>query len=134
MDGYRESMTAPRLFNHLYILATIALAVYSQMIIRWRVGLAGGLPAGLGGKVVFLWSVLAQPWTISAIVATFLSGCCWMLAMSKFEISYAYPWVSLNFVLVLVLAALIFHETLTPWKIAGCLFIILGVCCISRSS
>lgn len=120
--------------NHAYILATIALAVYSQMIMRWRVGLAGTLPGGFAGKITFIWSVLAQPWTISAIVATFLSGCCWMLAMSKFEISYAYPWVSLNFVLVILLAMLFFNETLSPWKIVGCLFIIAGIFCVSRGS
>ena len=127
-------MSTSRLFNHIYILASIGFATYSQMVFRWRVGLAGELPENTYGKLLFVWRILIDPWGVSAIFATFLSGCLWMLAMSKFEVSYAYPWVSLNFVLILILAALFFHEAITPLKILGCLFICAGVFCISRSA
>jgi hypothetical protein len=34
-------------------------------------------------------------------------------ALTKFELSYAYPFMSLAFVLVLLSSALLFHETVT---------------------
>ena len=57
---------------------------------------------------------------------------CWLAAMTKFELSYAYPFMSLAFVLVLVLSALLFHEALTTAKILGVLLIIAGIIVGSR--
>ena len=39
--------------------------------------------------------------------------------MAKFELSHAYPFMSLNFVLVLLLAGLLFHEPLSTPKVVG---------------
>ena len=50
-----------------------------------------------------------------------------MAAMTKFEISHAYPFMSLNFVLVLLLSAVFFNETITLLKVAGLALIILGI-------
>ena len=52
--------------------------------------------------------------------------------MTKFELSYAYPFMSLAFVLVLVLSAVLFHEPLTVPKILGVLLIIIGIVVGSR--
>jgi multidrug transporter EmrE-like cation transporter len=48
-----------------------------------------------------------------------------MAAMTKFDLSYAYPFMSLNFVLVLMLSAFFFGEPITPSKLIG-LFLIIG--------
>lgn len=47
--------------------------------------------------------------------------------MSKFDLSFAYPFMSLSFVLVLALSVLLFGETLTLGKVVGITFIIIGV-------
>jgi multidrug transporter EmrE-like cation transporter len=110
----------------------LAFSVYSQLIIRRQVGRAGALPEGAEGKALFILHLLLNPWVMTAIAATLLSGISWMLAMTKFEISYAYPWVSLNFALMLMFGVLLFGESLSLSKILGTLMIMGGIAIVAR--
>jgi len=118
--------------DHLYIFMTILLTVYSQIVMRWQVVLAGQLPADLNGKILFILRLLINPWVVTGIVATFFSGIAWMLAMTKFEISYAFPFVSLNFVLVLGISALMLNEPFTLAKALGTTLVVLGIVVLSK--
>lgn len=99
---------------------------------RWQVSAAGPLPADLSDKFVYVVALLLNPWVVSGIVATFLAGVSWMLAMTKFEISYAYPFVSLNYILVLAAGFLLFQEAMSMTKLAGSALVILGIIVIAR--
>lgn len=122
-----------RSVDHIYIFATIFFTVYSQLIMRWQVSLAGALPDSLPGKLQFILLLFFKPWVISSIAATFLAGVSWMLAMSKFEISYAYPWISLNFVLMLVFGVLLFGESFNYTKLLGTCIVIVGIFVMARA-
>lgn len=121
-----------RFLDHLYIASTIFFTVYSQLIMRWQVSLAGGLPVDMQGKVSYVIALLLNPWIVSGIVATFLAGVSWMLAMTKFEISYAYPFVALNYILVLVAGFFLFNELINATKVIGSILVIAGVIVIAR--
>lgn len=123
----------PRAIDHLYILGTLLFAVYSQLVMRWQVSAAGSPPPDLGGKVAFVVSLLLNPWVLSGLLATFLSGVAWMLAMTRFEISYAYPFIGLNFVLVPAAGVLLFGESMSGPKLAGTGLVVLGIIVIARS-
>ena len=120
------------IWTHSYIFLTILLSVYSQLVMKWRVSLAGPLPEGLAAKIEFIFQLLVNGWILSGILATFLSGVFWMLAMSKFELIYAYPFIALNFMLVLILSPLLFGEIVSLTKIIGTLFVIAGIIVIAR--
>lgn len=122
-----------RVIDHLYIIAMLAFTMYSQLIIRWQVGLAGPLPPDLAGKAWFVLHLLLSPWVMTALAAAFLSGIAWMMAMTKFEVSYAYPWVSLEFILMLVCGVLLFGESFSTGKLIGNLLIMVGIVIIARS-
>jgi multidrug transporter EmrE-like cation transporter len=88
---------------------------------------AGALPTDLLGKVYFVGHLFLNPWVISGIFATLLAGISWMLAMSRFEISYAYPWISLNFLLMLIFGVVLFDESFSLSKLFGTLLIVAGI-------
>lgn len=117
----------PRSLDHIYIAGTIIFTVYSQLIMRWQVSLAGALPSDLLGKVHFVGHLFLNPWVISSIFATLLAGISWMLAMSRFEISYAYPWISLNFLLMLFFGVVLFDESFSLAKLFGTLLVVAGI-------
>ena len=123
----------PNLSNHWYIFATIFLGVYSQLIIRWQVTLAGSLPPDYSGKIWFVVRLLMNPWVISSILATFFGGVSWMMAMTKFETSYAYPFVSLQFVIILAAGVMIFGESFSFGKLLGTLLIMGGILIVTQS-
>lgn len=112
--------------NFLYIFGTILFTVYGQIVTKWQVDLAGPMPADMGEKVNFLASLVLNPWIISNLMAAFMAFLCWMGAMTKFELSYAYPFTSLSFVLVFVISVMLFRESVTPPKVIGLAFIIVG--------
>lgn len=117
---------------HIYIAAMIVFTTYSQLVIRWKVGAAGALPDDVGGKLVFIMHLLLNPWVLSAIAATFVAGVAWMLALSKFELSYAYPYTGLIYILVMGAAALLFGDVITPGRVIGTLVTVAGLIIISK--
>jgi len=113
--------------SYVYVFLTIFLTVYGQIVIKWQVVEAGAFPTDPEGKLLFLAKLLLNPWVISALAAALLAAVSWMAAMTKLDLSHAYPFMSLAFVLVLVFSALIFHEPVTLPKIAGLVLISAGI-------
>ena len=115
-----------RLLDYGYILATVCLTVYGQIVIKTRIGAHGALPQNLDGKLWFLVGLLFDPLIFSGFAAAFLASFAWMAAMTKFELSHAYPFMSLNFVIVLLLSGWLLSEPISPQKIIGVALIVCG--------
>lgn len=111
------------IFNHLYILLTILLTVYGQLILKWRISNIGVIT---DNKFKLLITFFLDPLILSGFFSAFLASLTWMLAMTKFELSYAYPFMALNFVVVVVLSALLLNDQLTLLKAIGIGLIVLG--------
>ncbi|MGE5417215.1 MAG: EamA family transporter [Acidobacteriota bacterium] len=119
--------------NYVYVVGTILFTVYGQLILKWRMGFYGQLPSDLWDKMLFLVKLLLDPYILSSFIAAFVAALCWMAALTKFDLSYAYPFMSLSFVLVLVLSGIMLREPITTMKILGLALIILGVMVTAKS-
>lgn len=113
--------------SYFYIFLTILLTVYGQIAIKWQVLKVGALPEGLADKVSFLLHLLLNPWIVSALAAAFLASFFWMAAMTKLQLSHAYPFMGLTFVAVLLASGYFFDEPVTTLKIVGVALIVLGL-------
>jgi len=113
--------------NYSYIFGTILFTVYGQLILKWRIGFYGALPEPFSVKILFLLRLLVDPYILSGFVAAFIASLCWMAAMTKFTLNHAYPFMGLNFVLVLLLSGFLFHETINTLKIIGIGLIVAGI-------
>ena len=120
--------------NHFYIFLSIFFAVSSQLIIKWKMS-AFSLSEyeTITQKFIFAFTMLFNPYIMISLTFTLLSGLSWMIAMTKFDISYAYPFTTLGFVFVFVFSAILFHEPVTWHKIVGLLLIVVGIIISSRS-
>lgn len=121
----REKCMTPRL-DYLYIFATIVLTVYGQFILKWRISKFGQLPIIAFEKVKFLILLFFDPIILSSFLAAFLASLTWMAAMTKFNLSHAYPFMSLNFVIILFLSGWLLGEPITIPKVLGVGLIMLG--------
>lgn len=119
--------------GYFYIIGTIFFTVYGQLILKWRISNYGALPAETYEKIIFLFKLLFDPFIFSGFASAFIASFFWMATMTKFELSYAYPFMSTAFVLVFLLSVFLFNETVTLYKILGLLFIVLGIFISSRS-
>ena len=110
-----------------YILGTVAFTVYGQLILKWRIGLHGSLPECFIPKIIFLIKLLLDPFVFSGFAAAFIASFFWMAALSKLQLSYAYPFMSMAFVLGLGLSGALFNEPITWQKVGGMSLIVAGI-------
>lgn len=87
---------------------------------------------------------LANAWPVGSSLATSLpilgglacyglSVVVWILALSRVEVSIAYPMLSIGYVVNAILAWWLFGEALGPQRLAGIAVIIVGVVLVARS-
>ena len=119
---------------YFYLFGTIAFTVYGQLILKWRIGRYGVLPEDLLDKIVFLLKLVLDPFILSGLLAAFVASLFWMAAMTKTDVSYAYPFMSLSFVLVFILAVVMFDEPFTLHKLVGLGLIVAGIFVTSQST
>lgn len=114
--------------GYLFIFLTVFFTVYGQLVFKWRMGLKGAIPeGGFFSKFFFIITAYLDFWIISGFTAAFLASMCWAATLTKFELSYAYPFTSLSFVLVFFAGVFLFNEEFNWYKVVGLAFIILGV-------
>ena len=73
-----------------------------------------------------------SPWPWLGIAAASFGGVCYTASMSRFELSYMYPFMSLAFVLVLFMSVMFLGEALVWQKVAGTTCIVLGLILLTR--
>jgi len=119
--------------SYLYIAGTILLTVYGQLVLKWRIVQYGSLPDLFLDKLRFLLRLLLDPFILSGFVAAFGASLFWMAAMTKLDVSFAYPFMSAAFLLVLLFSVIFFNEPLTWHKVVGLLLITSGIVISSQS-
>jgi multidrug transporter EmrE-like cation transporter len=127
-------MKTSKLLDFIYIVITVFLTVYGQLVFKWRMEMKGAIPSGSMSKLQYIFWAYLDPWIISGFLAAFLASVFWAITLTKFELSFAYPFTSLSFVLVLFLSSFLFKEPLTINKLLGVLLIFGGLFVISRGS
>jgi multidrug transporter EmrE-like cation transporter len=115
------------------IALTVVLTVYGQLVFKWRVDDAGDFPSAGSDRLDYLLRLFLDPWVISVFVSALLASVTWALALTRFELSFAYPFMALSFVLVLAFGGVFLSESVTVAKVAGVSLIVLGLIVASRA-
>jgi len=76
--------------------------------------------------------MLLNPWVFSAFAAAGIAAVAWMAALSVYDLSVAYPFMSLSFVLVAMGSAIWLGEAFTVGKLVALAFIAVGLIIGSR--
>ncbi len=113
--------------GYLYMLVTVVLTTYGNLVFKWRVDKAGELPENASAQLAWVGRVVASPWILSSFVAACGAAAAYLLALQRLELSRAYPVMSLSFVLVLLFSALLFSEALTTPKLLGIGLVLVGL-------
>lgn len=119
--------------GYLYIAGTVLFTVYGQLILKWRIAKYGALPEAFSEKLIFLFKLVFDPYVFSGFSAAFIASFFWMAAMTKFELSHAYPIIVGGLALITSLLAITFlKEAVTFHKLFGIVLIIGGVYFVSK--
>lgn len=77
--------------------------------------------------------VAANPFVLAGIFAYVVSVGVWLLVLSRVEVSFAYPLLSVGYIVNAVAGYYLFQENLSLTRITGILIIIAGVYLVTRS-
>jgi multidrug transporter EmrE-like cation transporter len=105
----------------------------------WMLMLCSGVAAGAGNLLVKKanaspFTSAVSPWFLGAILFFLLNVFLLAKSLEDLPVSLAAPVVSgINFVVVVLGAALVFGEALNPWQYAGLGAIVLGIILVGRA-
>jgi drug/metabolite transporter (DMT)-like permease len=80
-----------------------------------------------------LWRIGTNPYVIIGLVIYVCGTVFWLAALSRVDLSYAYPFASLSYIVMLVASWQLFNEDITPIRLLGTIVVGLGVFLISQS-
>jgi multidrug transporter EmrE-like cation transporter len=115
------------------ILTGVLLNAAAQLLLKAGTNAIGVIDVTQGNALELLSNVVTQPYILGGLTCYVLSVGIWIVALSRVDVSIAYPMLSIGYVVNAVAAWYLFGETLTATRLSGIAVIILGVIIISRA-
>ena len=118
----------------LSLLPTVVLAVYSQLITKWRVAYLFDSLQHAPGKVDRLLVYLKDPYILSCYVASLAASVAWMFVIERNSISLAFPlYIGITVLSVVVGGIFLFGEEMNTMRTLAVIFIVIDVALGSQS-
>ena len=116
-----------------FILFTVLTNAAAQLMLKQGMIMLGPLSfAGVNPALKVL-QIVFSPWVFLGLCTFVVSMASHLFVLSKVEISFAFPFLSLAYVAVAVFAFFVFGEDLSALRIAGIGFICFGTVLIAQS-
>ncbi|MBT2326258.1 EamA family transporter [Variovorax paradoxus] len=116
------------------IFAGVLLNSAAQLMLKAGAKTLGTVSMGSGASLMTAASTAAtQPWILLGLVCYFLSAGLWIIALTRVDVTVAYPMLSMGYVIAALLAWQFFGEPLTAGRVLGIAIIMAGVVVLGRS-
>jgi multidrug transporter EmrE-like cation transporter len=115
------------------ILCSILLSSFAQIVLKIGMSNTNVLAAIQSSNALEIIKAIATNISvIGGLGLYFASAAVWLLVLAKVDVSFAYPFVGLGFIITMLLAFFINGEVLSTTKVIGTLCIALGVAIIAQ--
>ena len=115
------------------ILVSVSLSALAQISFKLGMTTARGAASIGGSAVERLLQSLLTPGVMTGLALYGFGTLLWLTALGRVEVSQAYPFVGLGFVLTALLGYAVFGDALSPLRIVGILTVIGGVVLVAHS-
>jgi multidrug transporter EmrE-like cation transporter len=115
------------------IVAGVLLNAGAQLLLKAGTRSLGVIGSGDAGIIDTVLGVAFQPFILMGLACYVVSVGIWIVALSRVDVSIAYPMLSIGYVVNAVAAWWLFGEALTPMRLTGIGIILLGVYVLARS-
>ena len=116
----------------LIVLAGVLLNAFAQLMLKAGAGAAGPI-AGWADLRDALPGLAAHPGVIGGLACYVVSVVVWIVALSRVDVSIAYPMLSVGYVVNALLAMWLFGEAVSAQRWLGIAVILCGVTLVARS-
>ncbi|KPK74147.1 MAG: 4-amino-4-deoxy-L-arabinose transferase [Acidithiobacillales bacterium SM23_46] len=115
------------------ILTGVLLNAVAQLALKASVIGMGPISLSIDTALPVTVRLMAEPWLWVGLLCYGVSVVVWILALSRVDVTIAYPMLSIGYVVNAMAAWALFGEALTSGRILGIGVIILGVFILARS-
>ena len=118
----------------MLVLASVVCGVVGQVALKSGMTQVGRIG---DAQTMYLldtvWRVLTTPLVVIGLACYGLGAVAWLVVLSRLDLSIAYPFLALNFVLITLASRFVLGETVPPLRWLGVLVIFFGVIIVARS-
>lgn len=115
------------------ILLSVLCGVAGQTVIKIGVSQPGAADAA-AGFIPLVAMILRSPMVLLGLVLYGLGALAWIAVLARMDLSVAYPFLALNFILVTISSQFLLGENVPGLRWVGVLIICSGILLVARSS
>ena len=121
------------LTNLIFIISSVLLNALAQILLKS--GMKNFSDIDLKNNIIqTTLSISLNPYIITGFISYGISIILWLWVLSKVDVSLAYPFQALGYIIVTILAWLIFQENINLTRIIALMFITIGLIILAFSS
>jgi multidrug transporter EmrE-like cation transporter len=118
---------------YLLILIGVLLNTAAQLLLKAGMTQIGHFSFSWANLFPIGFKVAGNPPIITGLFAYVMSVVVWLLVLSRVQVSYAYPMLSIGYVVNAIAAYYLFGESFSLMRMTGIFIIIGGVYLVSQS-
>ena len=115
------------------ILASVALAALAQLTLKHGLNQATADSRALQLTSNSVKDVLSTPAVWGGLFLFGLSAVVWLAVLSRTSLSFAYPFASLTYVLILLADRFVLHQAIPPLRWLGVACIMVGIVLVAQT-
>ena len=131
--NYRRRIVDRHSNDHPLVMTGVLLNAIAQLALKASVSDTGVISLDLQSLLSSAGTLMTNLWLWVGLICYAVSVVVWILALSRVDVSIAYPMLSIGYILNAVAASHLFNEPMGLGKIIGIGVIILGVYILARS-
>lgn len=117
----------------VFIIITVILNAASQLLMKTGMSRVGQAEFSTSHTVSLMVAAITNPFILAGLTTMTLSMGTHLMSLSRFDVSYAFPFISLAYVIVAGWGYFMMGEEVNMTRILGILTIILGTILVARS-
>ena len=115
------------------ILFTVLTNFASQVMLKKGMTKIDKFEVSLSGFMSSATGILFNGYVILGLLVMVISMASHLVVLSRVEISYAYPFLGLSFVLITLWGYFVLGESVDLWRVSGVLLICAGVAVVAQT-
>lgn len=115
----------------LFLLIAITLGAFGQISLKYGMR---SFPLGeLGPRMALrVLQAVFTPYVFLGLMLYAISSCFWLVVLSKWNLSYAYPMIAISYVGVVFLSRIFFHDRVMPLQWVGIVLMVTGLVLVAH--
>jgi multidrug transporter EmrE-like cation transporter len=124
----------PGAIELLVLFTAIAMGAVGQIGMKAGMNRVRDKSGGdLGPLLKALPRIFTDLYVLGGISIYVLSTVLWLWVLSRVPLSFAYPCISVSYIIIIVAGKFVFRERIDGWKIAAIILILIGVIALGFS-